>query len=230
MVSEKQADKVHTNDASLMRSLGTQIWVVLRVGWKFCLLQPIRSSTQIWVVTHHCMEFLRSFLRHHFTGKPAMVSHNVGWFLRLSIYKLNVIILLLHGSHRPWRVLENWKIVLHCINYRWKVLEFSTQVLEYIVFLKAPWIKITFVKKGILPKGKIASTAVCKFSWWSWECVFLWFQCSRHSSFSVIWSTLGILPSWGKVLQLQIWQDFTSCHSLSNYRERKSLGKCTPFF
>ena len=31
--------------------------------------------------------------------------------------------------------------------------------------------------------------------------VFIWFRCSRHSSFSVIWSTLGTIPQWGKVLQ-----------------------------
>ena len=128
MVSEKQAEKVHTNDASLPGSLAAQIWVVLRVSWKFCLLQPIRSSTQIWVVTRHRMEFMRSFLRHHFTGKPVVVSQNVGWFLRLSINKLNVVILiLLHGSHRPWKVLENWKIVGYCRI----ALEFSTEVLEY---------------------------------------------------------------------------------------------------
>ena len=29
------------------------------------------------------MEFLRSFLRRHFTGKPVLVSRNVGCFLRV---------------------------------------------------------------------------------------------------------------------------------------------------
>ena len=33
----------------------------------------------------------------------------------------------LHGSHGSWKVLENWKIV----GYPWRVLEFSTEVLEY---------------------------------------------------------------------------------------------------
>ena len=32
-----------------------------------------------------------------------------------------------HGSHGPWKVIENWKIV----GYPWKVLEFSSEVLEY---------------------------------------------------------------------------------------------------
>ena len=33
------------------------------------------------------------------------------------------------------------------------------------------------------------------------ESVFIWFRFSRHSSFSVIWSTLGTIPQWRKVLQ-----------------------------
>ena len=49
-----------------------------------------------------------------------------------------------------------------------------------------PWKKITFVKKRVLCKGKIESTAVRKFYWWSWKCVCLWFQSSCHSSFSII--------------------------------------------
>ena len=45
------------------------------------LLQPIRNTTQIWRVIS--MEFLRSFLRRHFAGKPVVASRNVGCFLRL---------------------------------------------------------------------------------------------------------------------------------------------------
>ena len=58
-----------------------------------------------------------------------------------------------------------------------------------------------------------------------------WFQCSCHSSFSIIWSTLVTVPFWGKdcnnqtPLQLRIWKVFTSCHAMSNYREKKSLKK-----
>ena len=53
----------------------------------------------------------------------------------------------------------------------------------------------------------IESTAVSKFSWWSWKCVFSWFQCSGIVlTFSVIWSTLGTVPSWGEVLHpLHLW-------------------------
>ena len=69
------------------------------------------------------------------------------------------------------------------------------------IFLKAPGIKITFVKKSVLCKGKIESTTICTFSWWSWKCVFLQFHCPWHSSFSFFWNTLGTVPSWWKVLQ-----------------------------
>ena len=39
------------------------------------LIQPIRSTSQIWVVTRHLsMEFLGSFLRRHFAGKPVVTT------------------------------------------------------------------------------------------------------------------------------------------------------------
>ena len=43
------------------------------------LLQPIRSTTQIWVVTCH----LHLLLRHHFMRKPVATLPNFGCFLRL---------------------------------------------------------------------------------------------------------------------------------------------------
>ena len=46
--------------------------------WSCCkrnLLQPIRSTTRIWVVTHHQYESLHSFLRWHFTGTPMVAPH-----------------------------------------------------------------------------------------------------------------------------------------------------------
>ena len=43
--------------------------------------QQIRSTPKIWVVTS--MEFLCSFLRCHFVGKPVVVLENAGYFLRL---------------------------------------------------------------------------------------------------------------------------------------------------
>ena len=57
----------------------------------------IRSTTQIWAVTRQ-YEFLRSFLRRHFAGRPSVVSRNVGCFLRLLKLQLHVIsIVCLHG-------------------------------------------------------------------------------------------------------------------------------------
>ena len=45
------------------------------------LLHPIRGTTQIWVLTRVIsMEFLSSFPRLHFEGKPMAVSRNVGSF------------------------------------------------------------------------------------------------------------------------------------------------------
>ena len=62
------------------RLITTQIWEELLIGWKFA------SSNQ----KHYpdlgsdiviSMEFLCSFLRLNFTGKPLKVSQNVGYFL-----------------------------------------------------------------------------------------------------------------------------------------------------
>ena len=77
MTSEKRAQKFPTDNASLLRSG----WCPWLVG---SLPHPIRSIIQIWVLTPlQCMEFLRSFLRHHFTGKPVKEWRNVVCFLRL---------------------------------------------------------------------------------------------------------------------------------------------------
>ena len=40
------------------------------------LIQPIRSTTQIRIVTRHQYGFLRSFLRRHLAGKPVVASPN----------------------------------------------------------------------------------------------------------------------------------------------------------
>ena len=44
------------------------------------LLQPIRSTTKIWEVKGN-LEFHRSFLRHHFGGKPVVASQHVAWIV-----------------------------------------------------------------------------------------------------------------------------------------------------
>ena len=51
------------------------------------LIQPIRSTTQIWVVCIISMEFLCLFLRCHLVGKPVVVLPNVSCFLRLTKFE-----------------------------------------------------------------------------------------------------------------------------------------------
>ena len=55
----------------------TQIWVVLLIGSNFA--SSNQKQIQIW----SDMEFLASFLRHHFAGKLEVASWNDGSFLRL---------------------------------------------------------------------------------------------------------------------------------------------------
>ena len=57
--------------------------------WSCCmgnLIQPTRSTTQIWVVRVIGMEFLCLFLRRHFVGKPVVALPNAGYFLRLYLW------------------------------------------------------------------------------------------------------------------------------------------------
>ena len=75
MKSENRAKKLHTNDASLPRS-GKCFWLAKS------FLEPIRSTTQIWVVTRH-QYGISALVRRHLTGKPLVASPNVGCFLRL---------------------------------------------------------------------------------------------------------------------------------------------------
>ena len=92
MTFEKQAQKFHTDDASLPRS-GWCFWLVVRV---VNLIQPMRGTTQIWLVTCHQYgisvlisqtsfggETSGGVTKCHFTGKPVVSSWNVGCFLRL---------------------------------------------------------------------------------------------------------------------------------------------------
>ena len=44
------------------------------------LVQPIKSTTKIWVVNVISMEFFQSFLKHHFPKKPVRASWNVSFF------------------------------------------------------------------------------------------------------------------------------------------------------
>ena len=79
MTSEAPAEKYHTDDVSLPTS-----------GWFFdwsCregnLLQPIRSTAQIWMVTRHQYGISALNPQTLFAGKPVVALRNVGRFLRL---------------------------------------------------------------------------------------------------------------------------------------------------
>ena len=52
------------------------------------LLQPIRSTSQIWVITRHQYGISALFLGRHFTGKPVVASRNVGCFSSQATNKL----------------------------------------------------------------------------------------------------------------------------------------------
>ena len=59
----------------------TQIWVVLLIGravWEICINQSEALPRSVW-----WREFLRSFLRRHFAGKPSVASRKVVCFVRL---------------------------------------------------------------------------------------------------------------------------------------------------
>ena len=47
--------------------------------------RPIRSTSQIWVVTCHQYGISTLFLRRYLAGKPVVASPNVGCFLRLDL-------------------------------------------------------------------------------------------------------------------------------------------------
>ena len=47
------------------------------------LIQPIRNTTQIWLVTRYQYGISALFLRRHLAGKPVVASPNVNCFLRL---------------------------------------------------------------------------------------------------------------------------------------------------
>ena len=58
----------------------TQIWEVLLIGWIKFPTWHNQNQKHYPIIS---MEFLHSFLRHRFMGKPMVALHNVGCFLRL---------------------------------------------------------------------------------------------------------------------------------------------------
>ena len=65
------------------------MFLIGRASWSCHVgnsIQPIRSITQIWVVTSYQYGISALFLRRHLPGKPVVASPNVGCFLRLDRY------------------------------------------------------------------------------------------------------------------------------------------------
>ena len=77
MTSEKQAQKLHTDDAPYP-DLGSAS------GWLVFGMNNQKHYPELGSDASSGMEFLRLFLRHHLVGKPVVASPNVGCFLMLS--------------------------------------------------------------------------------------------------------------------------------------------------
>ena len=104
------------------------------------LIQPIRSTTQIWVVTRHQYGFLRSFLRHHLAGKLAAASPNSGCFLR--------ILFEVKGPN-----LNLGEFLRYCF--------FNDQV--YAVVLVWCWLEKKIISCNNTPRQQVESTQHCFF-------------------------------------------------------------------
>ena len=59
---------------------------------------PKNPLTENWTSKSHIIstEFLRSFLRHHFAGKPVVAAQNVGYFFQAKYSGLVSFLFLLH--------------------------------------------------------------------------------------------------------------------------------------
>ena len=125
------------------------------------------------------------------------------------------------GLEKSLKIEKLWEILEKSLNFPQKSLNIFESSLNRINL----WKKV-FCTKGRLKAQQYTSSC----NWWSWKYVFLWFQCSRHSSLFIIWSTLGTVPSLGKVLQYansppptNLKGLYSSCHAMSIFREKMSL-------
>ena len=66
------------------------------------LIQPIRSTSQIWVVTRHQYGISVLFSQKSFGGKPAVASPNVGCFLRL-FSRPDTVTWSVSQEREPWQ-------------------------------------------------------------------------------------------------------------------------------
>ena len=85
MTSEKRAQKFQNDDASLPSSSASN-WL----NQNSHAARPIRSTTQIWVVTRHQNGISALVSQMSFGRKPVVASPNVGCFLRLNVKVLSI--------------------------------------------------------------------------------------------------------------------------------------------
>ena len=89
-----------------------QIWVS---DWTCCegnLLQPIRNTTHIWVVTRHQYGISAPVSKTSFTEKPVVASPNVSCFLRLVLFTTPKI------AHLWWKLNPGQT---HITGFKWSL-------------------------------------------------------------------------------------------------------------
>ena len=113
---EMTSDEQLKNLITYWWRVATQIWVKFLIGRskfpsRYDQCEAIASSGQWHVI---CMEFLRSFLRRHFAGKPVVALWNFGCFLRLTVFRwrdCTVIKQLFAGKSMPKEIKSHSPLV-----------------------------------------------------------------------------------------------------------------------
>ena len=135
------------------------------------------------------MEFLGSFLRCHFTGKPMLVSRNVSCFFRLVVWEClshsSFFLFAGERSIQEWYVLSR-KMVLCYLEGKlqiegWSNLSTDPVPLQYIyrtrdkirdfyeVWIKCPF--FTLLKQGCALRKIEGSPVLCTCKFWGAQCM-----------------------------------------------------------
>ena len=97
MTSEERAQKFHTDDVSLPRSDRP-------LDWSCCeghLPQPIRSTAQIWVLTHNQYGLISALVpRRYLMGKPVFSLQIIGCFFMPAFDMLSTFYRLKSQTYR----------------------------------------------------------------------------------------------------------------------------------
>lgn len=84
MTCENQAHKFHCDTCNYPDLASAS-------DWSCCVGNLLWGTTQIWIVTHHQMEYLRLFLRRHIAGKPVMALQSVDWWFSQAVHIMPLI-------------------------------------------------------------------------------------------------------------------------------------------